>query len=201
MKTSIRILAGVALLCLPRIAAATEHSLVLEPEDSQISFSLEATGENVHGALYLRSGEIRFDPDSGEARGRIEIDATRAETGNRKRDKKMRAKVLETDSYPFILFEPERVRGEFQESGTSEIELVGTVTLLGAEHEMTLPATVESDGEHLSFQSHFVVPYVAWGLHDPSFLVLRVAKEVDVEVVAEGDLGPDAANPVVSSLD
>jgi polyisoprenoid-binding protein YceI len=187
-------LAAAAVMLLPTLATAREYSLSLDPQATDVSFTLEATGENVHGSLHLRSGDIRFDPETGVASGRIEIDATRADTGNKKRDRKMHSKVLESESNPLIVFVPREIRGDYPLTGSGpladggltsgEVTLVGTLTLLGVEHEVALPATVTGEGSTIDFDSHFTVPYVAWGLHDPSWLVLRVAKEVDVTVEA-----------------
>jgi len=33
---------------------------------------------------------------------------------------------------------------------------------------------------------HFPIPYVEWGMHDPSLFVARAAKTVDVTVRVEG---------------
>jgi polyisoprenoid-binding protein YceI len=145
---------------------------------------LQATGEDVRGTLYVRRADIRFDPETGAASGRIEIDATRADTGNKKRDEKMHSRVLESESNPLILFVPRQMQGDYPITGSGEVTLVGTLTLLGVDHEVALPASVVSEGSTIGFESHFEVPYVAWGLHDPSWLVLKVAKEVDVTVVA-----------------
>ena len=175
---------AVVVVLLPALAAASEYSLTLDPASTQVSFALQATGEDVHGTLYLRSAGIRFDPQTGAASGRIEIDATRADTGNEKRDKKMHSKVLESESNPLILFVPREMHGEYPITGSGEVTLVGTLTLLGVDHEVVLPVMVSSEGTGIGFESHFEVPYVAWGLHDPSWLVLKVAKEVDVTVVA-----------------
>jgi hypothetical protein len=41
----------------------------------------------------------------------------------------------------------------------------------------------------------FVVPYVEWGLHDPSMMVLRVAKTVGVTVQAKGTLSATESVP------
>jgi hypothetical protein len=34
--------------------------------------------------------------------------------------------------------------------------------------------------------THFIIPYAAWGMKDESRLLLRVDKEVSVDVVARG---------------
>lgn len=189
MNRSTRYLVLALLLAAPALAGATEYTLTLSPESTDVSFSLKATGEDVSGHLHLRSGEIRFDPDAGTATGRIEIDALRTETGNEKRDKKMHKTVLESEAHPLIVFEPQAFEGSLdQENG--EVKLVGTVTLLGVEHPLELSATVETDGGRLSFESSFIVPFVSWGLHDPSWFVFKVAKEVDVTIAATGVVSP-----------
>ena len=43
---------------------------------------------------------------------------------------------------------------------------------------------------HVTADVHFVVPYVEWGLKDPSTFILRVSKKVDITVHAVGTLSP-----------
>ena len=133
-------------LLIPAAAAsAAEQTLTLEPEATQVTFLLPATGHDVEGRLYLQSGEIAFDPATGAAWGEIRIDAVRAETGSKKRDKKMHAKVLESARFPSIVFVPERLEGELAASGSSDVVLVGNVTIHGAAHTLTLPTRVVID--------------------------------------------------------
>jgi polyisoprenoid-binding protein YceI len=182
-----------ALLVAPA-AGAAEQVLSLDPDASQVTFFVEATGHDVHGNLYLTDGEVRFDPATGEATGRIAIDATRAETGNKSRDKKMRNSVLETESYPLFVFVPDRFEGEVADHGTTEVKLHGKMTIHGAEHEMTLPATVEWDEDGaVSAVSDFEVPYVEWGMENPGFLFLHVAPTVSVTVNAQGRVNGNGA--------
>ena len=157
--------------------SAAERLLQLTPENTQISFLLEATGHNVEGKLHLQDGQLRFDDETGQASGEIRIDARRADTGNKRRDKKMHDKVLESEKNPLILFEAKSVEGAVDDG---ELSLVGSVTLLGKTHPLTLPVQVERDGDRIQASASFSVPYVNWGLRDPSVLILRVAKEVQV---------------------
>jgi polyisoprenoid-binding protein YceI len=182
------LLAAVALaVALPAVAA--EQLLVLDPEASAATFTLDSTLHMVHGTLAIRSGEIRFDTGTGVASGEVLIDATLTDTGNAKRDKKMHNKVLESERYPAIVFTPERIDGTLAGSGRSEIDLRGSVSIHGSEHPLVLHAALEADGEKLSGTTSFVVPFVEWGMKDPSVFILRVDKQVEVTVEMVGRLG------------
>jgi hypothetical protein len=47
---------------------------------------------------------------------------------------------------------------------------------------------IHIDGSALTAKGHFVVPYVQWGLKDPSIFILKVAKEVDIDLTLVGNL-------------
>lgn len=42
------------------------------------------------------------------------------------------------------------------------------------------------EGGRVIATAHFAVPYVQWGLKDPSMLFLTVSKSVDIEITAAG---------------
>jgi polyisoprenoid-binding protein YceI len=73
-------------------------------------------------------------------------------------------------------------------SGDSTIQVTGVFTLHGAPHDLTVPMQIHIDGSTLTTKTHFQVPYVQWGLKDPSIFVLKVAKVVDVDLTLEGSL-------------
>ena len=176
----------VLILLLVPPAMAGEQVLTLDPEQTNVSLLLEATGHDVHGHLYLESATLRLDLETGSASGTVVIDARRTETGSKRRDRTMHKKVLESEEHPQIVFSPRTVRGEISASGSSRLELEGILTILGTEHEVTLPVDLKIDGQTVSGSTRFTVPYVEWGMHDPSIAFLRVAKVVEVEVEAMG---------------
>jgi polyisoprenoid-binding protein YceI len=173
-----------------RTAGADDLLLRLEPAKTKVGFTVEATGHDVHGTLSLQEGVVRFDPASGAASGRIVIDARRAETGNDSRDKTLHQKVLESTAFPSFVFVPQRLEGRVPDQGAADVVLVGTLSIHGSEHPLRLPAHVELRDGALAARVAFPVPYVDWGLHNPSLFVLRVADEVTVNVEAQGSLGP-----------
>jgi polyisoprenoid-binding protein YceI len=177
-------------LALVSSASADQRTLRIEPATSRASFTLKSTLHTVDGRLTLTRGEIQFDSTTGKASGEVVLDARRTETGNADRDQKMHRKVLESELFPEIVFVPERMSGEVPSTGEGQIELEGAVTVHGASHPVTLAARVTREGDRVHAIAELPIPYLEWGMKDPSVLVLRVAKEVKVALDIEGSLSP-----------
>jgi polyisoprenoid-binding protein YceI len=168
--------------------AAAERTLTLDPAQMKITFELKATAHTVEGTFALHQGSVRFDPAGGDVSGAIEIDLKAGQTGNAKRDRKMHAEVLETETWPVAVLHPERIQGALADQGASDIVLVGKLSFHGSDHPLELPVHVTRDGSHVTLALDLVIPYVEWGLEDPSVFVLRVGKTVAVHVEASGQL-------------
>lgn len=161
----------------------------VEPAHSQVQFTLGATLHTVHGTFKLKSGAVQFDPSTGKVgSGEIVIDATSGDSGNAGRDRKMHETVLESAKYPEIVFVPRQIQGEVARAGDSHVQIEGVIRLHGAEHAVVVPVTTQMDGGKLSATAEFTIPYVAWGLKDPSTFVLRVEKVVHIKVQLDGKL-------------
>lgn len=164
-------------------ATAEERRLELEPRSTEIRFRLGATLHVVEGSASLVRGEVAFDSRRGTASGEIVVDARSLETGNRKRDRVMHAKVLESETHPEIVFVPDRVEGSLEErNGVSRVDLHGDLRIHGAIHRAVISAEVRIEAGTMVATARFSVPYVALGMNDPSKLVLRVAKQVEIEI-------------------
>ena len=169
-------------------ALASPRTLRLDPAATRVEFVLPATGHSVEGVLALESGVVSFDGDTGAASGAITVDLRQAVTGNDRRDRTMHDEVLETGRWPVATFRPSRLVGSLPPQGTSTISLEGVLSVHGGDHPMTLPATVTTAGDRLTADVQFPVPFVDWGMEDPSFFFLRVAPTVYVRVHAKGSL-------------
>lgn len=188
---------SLALLPTPPFTAAAEPlTLRLDPAASSLGFVLDATLHKVEGRLGPASGAIAFDPASGEAAGEVVIDLTAADTGNGRRDAKMHEKVLDTDRYPVATYRVSRLsfRGPLQQ-GRNDVQLRGELDLRGDSHPVEVLAEARLDGDRVTATGFLDVPYVDWGLHDPSFFLLRVGKQVRVELSIEGTLEGELPAP------
>ena len=169
--------------------SAQQMVLHLDPAQTHVGYTLEATMHTVHGTFALKSGEIRYDSASGVASGVVIIDATSGNSGNGSRDQKMHKEILESQKYPEITFTPNRVLGGASQ-GSSQVQVEGIFRIHGTEHPLTLTVPVQIAGNKLSAATTFVIPYVEWGIKNPSTFFLRVGKTVTIDIKTAGQLSP-----------
>jgi hypothetical protein len=94
----------------------------------------------------------------------------------------MQNSILETPRFPEIVFRPDRVEGRIAEKGRSQVLLHGRFLLHGEEHEFSLPLLVDTAGGRYEASATFIIPYVKWGMKNPSTLFLRVNDKVEITV-------------------
>jgi len=165
---------------------ARSGALDLDPQRTVVHFTLPATLHEVHGTFRVVRGTVDVDAASGNAGGLVVVDAGSGGSGSGTRDAHMRDDVLDAAHFPEIRFRPEHVDGRLEPSGAFDVTLRGVLTLRGQDHVVSVAARGRLDGDQLTASGHIVVPYVAWGLPDPSILFLTVAKEVTLDVEAVG---------------
>jgi polyisoprenoid-binding protein YceI len=167
---------------------AAEYHLHLASESTQVKWTLGDVLHTVHGTFKLKRGEISFDTDNGKACGEVVVDATSGESGSGARDGRMHRNVLESSKFPEVTFSPDRVEGKVELTGTSNVKLHGVFKIHGAAHEITVPVQVTVKDDQFAAKLKFEVPYVAWGMKDPSTLFLKVDKSVEIEIQSTGSL-------------
>jgi polyisoprenoid-binding protein YceI len=182
-----------AALALAPAGRAQDFVVQLDPAHTKIEFTLGSTLHTVEGTFKLKSGTIRFDPASGKIGGSIIVDATSGESGNGGRDRKMHREILESGKYPEIIFTPSQVKGTFDPKGPSRVEVSGQFSLHGQDHDVTLPIDIQPPGRQLQMATHITIPYIKWGLKNPSTFILRASDKVELDIHATGRLvGEDA---------
>lgn len=169
-------------------AMPAQEKLVVEPAKSEVHFTLGDVLHTVHGTFRIQEGEIPFNPATGEAGGSIRVDALSGASGSSARDKRMAKEELKAADFKVVTFAPARFTGKFNESGDSALQVHGVLTLLGTPHEIDVPMELQVNGNQFHATGAFRVPYVQWGLKDPSTLMLRVNKEVQIDLLLTGTL-------------
>lgn len=187
----------VVLSALPQHAApqspASEIVLGLDPAQSKVHWTLGTTLHTVHGTFALKSGKLHLDPTTGKAGGEIVVSATSGDSGDDSRDKKMHKEVLESGQYPDVIFRPDRVEGKIAPQGTFMVQVHGIFVLHGSEHELTVPVQAEFAGDHWTASAKFNVPFIDWGLKNPSKFLLKVNHAVEIDLELKGLLQNDPA--------
>jgi polyisoprenoid-binding protein YceI len=177
-------------LSLVPAAFAQHQTFTINPDASKVAFALSGTGHAVSGTFHVQSGSIDFDRTASTISGSVVVAAGSGDSGDKGRDKNMNTQVLDTAHYAEVSFVPKSYQGSIAPSGDSTIQVNGVFTLHGTAHDLTLPMQLHIDGVNLAAKGHFSVPYVQWGLKDPSVFVLKVAKEVGIDLTLIGRLSP-----------
>lgn len=167
---------------------ASEIVLTLDPAQSTVHWAVDSTLHTVHGTFALKSGSVHFDPESGKAGGEIVVLASSGESGNGSRDARMHKEILESAKYSEVVFRPTRVEGKVGQSGASDVKLGGVFSIHGADHDLTAVVHAELTGDRWRGTSKFDVPYVKWGIKDPSNFLLKVKPVVNVELEMSGEI-------------
>lgn len=173
------LLLSAAALC--ATAWGQEIVLELDPAHTSVHFALPATLHTVHGSFKLKQGTIRYDPASGKIAGEVVVDATSGDSGNEKRDRRMHKEILESQRYPEIVFTPDRVDGTVAREGASRVQVHGRFRIHGGAHEITVPVEVRMVNGKAAASARFSIPYVKWGIKNPSTLILHVSDQVEIE--------------------
>lgn len=159
----------------------------IDPEKSQVQFVLGGSHE-VDGQFHVSSGDISFDQKTGEMKGTVLVDAGSGSSDSKSRDKKMTKDELKAEMFPTIAFSPRQFTGVLNDSSDSSLQVQGTFTLIGKPHDIAVPMTVHFDGNQCTAKGSFTIPYIEWGMKDPSMFMLKESKEVKINLTFNGAL-------------
>jgi polyisoprenoid-binding protein YceI len=170
-------------------AAFGQHqTFSVKPDASEVRMKLNTTHEVVNGTFHVQSGLIEFDRGAPQMSGIIIVAAGSGRTGNDSRDKKMNKDILKVEQYTTVSFAPKTYQGAIPASGDSTIQVSGVFTLLGTPHDITIPMQIHIDESKATAKAQFTVPYVLWGLKNPSFLIWKAENDVAIELNLVGQI-------------
>lgn len=169
-------------------AAVRDLRYAIDPAGSSLAWELPATLHTVHGRAPEVSGTVSASFTEGgdgqlRVEARIAVKAAAMVTDNASRDRNMREKVLETDRYPEIVFEARRVTADLARLKAGErftAVVVGDLTVHGRAVPIQFPVEVSVLAERVILQGSFPLSWKQYGLHDPSFGVVKVKDPLKV---------------------
>ena len=179
------LLLGISLAFAPA-ARAQHETFTVNPSASKVAFTLGGNTHQVEGTFRVQSGTVEFGLAPGAISGSVIVAAGSGDSGNKGRDKDMNKKVLQPEQFPEVSFTPKSYQGNLAPSGDSTIQVSGIFTLHGTPHDLTLPMHIHAEGGNMTATGSLDVPYVKWGLKDPSVLFLKVAKVVGIHLTLVG---------------
>jgi len=160
--------------------------LVLDPDRSKVHYTVDSTLHTVHGTFSVKSGAISFAPATGKASGEVVVSATSGDSGNTSRDERMHKEILETKKYPDATFRPTQIEGAVALTGPSDVKVRGIINVHGQDHEVVALVHADMATDHWQGWAKFEVPYIQWGIKDPSNWLLKVKPVVDIELNMAG---------------
>lgn len=178
---------SLAMLLAPA-AIAQHQTFAVNPDASEVRITLNTTHEVVNGTFHIQSGSIGFDRGNSVMSGSVVVLAGSGKTGNGSRDKKMDKDILKVDQYSTVSFAPKTYTGTIASSGDSTIQVSGLFTLLGTPHDLTIPMLIHIDGSKATATAQFVIPYVQWGLKNPSFMFWKAENDVRIDLNLVGQV-------------
>jgi polyisoprenoid-binding protein YceI len=169
--------------------SSPNHSLKVQLDPARTEIHWKVSGlRPIHGDFKLKNGEFLVNPATGVAEGEILVDATTPQTSDAG-DRQLQEQVLESHRYPGIIFHPSTFKGGFPVGeGAHDVVADGSFNIHGEDHPLQIPFKVQLSSGALTATTRFAVPYVAWGMKYPGTFFHRLGKQVEVQIVARGNV-------------
>lgn len=137
-RASVASLLAAAFLGLSAGAQAAPTTWTIDPNHSNVTFSIRHFFSKVTGSFTKFSGQVVYDPaNPGASMAKAEIDANSITTSNDRRDNHLRsADFFDVAKYPTLSFESTKVTAD-----GSKLKIEGNLTM----HGVTKPVTLEGE--------------------------------------------------------
>ncbi|MBV9295021.1 MAG: YceI family protein [Acidobacteriaceae bacterium] len=170
-------------------------SVELDPGKTEVAFVLSDVLHTVHGTFRLKEGHVSLNPETNAMKGEIVVDAASGSSGSNARDKRMARDILEAQRFPEIRFSPSASVGSIAPSGVSDLQITGLFLIHGHAHNITIPMHVQISQDQVTATGKFFVPYVEWGMKNPSNFLLKVNDKVEIDLNAVGHIQRGSVAP------
>lgn len=175
-----------------RSADAPPERCSINPQKSVIVFASDAPLETFEGKTKEIAGWMIFDPARpSQSRASVRMSAASLVTGNRMRDKDMREKFLETNTYPEITFELTHVVAH-----DKEFSATGNFSLHGVTKMLKVPVALHrGDSASWIVRTSFPLLLSDYNIERPQFLWMKLADTVQISVDLNCSVPPPQSSP------
>lgn len=172
--------------------AETPTQQVFYVESGQVSFVLKATGHEVTGKTDSLQGEFSLPTNlAGHEHpmtATFSIKAVELDTGNPRRDKKMREETLDVNKFPSIDFKLQKIRGDLSKLRSAQplpLMLEGQLKIRDVTNQVSIGGLVSFVEGKMNLKAEYTLNWRNdFKIPDPSVLFLRVSPSLTFQVSA-----------------
>lgn len=168
-------------------------TLEIDPATSQANFL--AIGRPSMMKIHGKDGKLqgKLDFDKKENLGEILVDLDSFDTGIQMRNQHMREKYLQTgtpsNKFAKLVIAKFALSSELiKAGGKTEAPFTGKLNLHGVDQDIAGTLITEIQGESFSGSSKFQIKLSDYKIDIPSYLGVKVAETVDVDVLIKGKI-------------
>lgn len=169
-----------------------------------VKYESDAPIENIVGITGKASGDISIDPMNlnGKISGQVTVDVASFNSGIELRDEHFRDNYLHTEKYPTATFTFNKIvksdKKAVKKGESVKVTIAGTMMMHGMKKDMEIQTTITYlnaikelegygyKGDLLVIKSDFNIKLADFGIERPEFLMLKLADEINIDVVVTG---------------
>jgi len=175
-------------LFLTAISVGAEYHIDREMDNSVLFISdapfedFEGKTSHIDGFAFWPGEEFGSDIDLAETKIHFEVELATLKTGIGMRDKDMREDYLETDEYPYAVYDGRLTSVEKTGESSYSVNTEGEFKVHGVSRQRNLSAEVTFQDNHIHVISSFEVNLEDHDIDIPSLLFLRINEVIEVEL-------------------
>lgn len=176
------------LFILSATASGAEYNVDREKANSVVFISdapfedFEGTTSHIDGFAFWPGNEFGPDIDMSRTKIHFEVELATLKTGIGMRDKDMREDYLETDKYPYAVFDGKLTSITTTGENSFRVNASGEFEVHGVKKRREFSADVTFIDDHVKIVGSFGVDLNDHDIEVPSLLFLRINELIEVEL-------------------
>jgi polyisoprenoid-binding protein YceI len=162
---------------------SAEFNIDISAENS-VKFISDATLENFEGHTKKIDGYVILKdnkPSPGDA-FYFEVDLASLDTGMGLRNRHMRDNYLETDKFPFAVYEGKITTFFKNENGQQEIKTSGTLKIHGEENKVSVDGFLSTSNDSHNVKSAFEINLNDYKIKIPKSMFMKINEMIKIEL-------------------